>query len=190
MKARYLSVILAVVALTLASACNPCQAGSITYDFVEGTGAPHPGEIGATITLLSPPALDSSAWSLSSVSDVSSLQIIDNVLFNDGFTGSFSVATISTPLSSTDGSVITSGVVIDTTATHFIQISPTNTQFEAYPINFFVPGSWNIQPSSVPEPATAVHAGFAIAIGLGLAAFRRRKGARRQLPVGPLDANQ
>ena len=42
MKARYFSVVLAVVALTLASACNPCQAGSITYDFVEGINVTNP----------------------------------------------------------------------------------------------------------------------------------------------------
>jgi hypothetical protein len=49
-----------VVALTLTPASNPSHAGTVTYDFTEGTGAPNPGEIGATITLSSPPASPSS----------------------------------------------------------------------------------------------------------------------------------
>ena len=93
MRTPFFSFILAVVALTLASASNPSQAGSVTYDFVEGTGAPNPGEIGATITLSSPPATPSSGWTTSVSSDILGLQIIDRaVLFGNGdfFIGTFS----------------------------------------------------------------------------------------------------
>ncbi len=37
MKTPYFSAVLAVVALTIACASSSCQAGSVTYDFVEGT---------------------------------------------------------------------------------------------------------------------------------------------------------
>ena len=42
-KTPLLVVVLTVIALTLASASTPCQAGSVTYDFVEGDGARIPG---------------------------------------------------------------------------------------------------------------------------------------------------
>ena len=43
MKTPIMVVALAVVALTLAPASNPCQAGSVTYSFTEGSTGPRPG---------------------------------------------------------------------------------------------------------------------------------------------------
>ena len=63
MKTPIIGVALAVVALTIAPSSNPCQAGSVTYNFTEGSEFPDPGEIGATITISSPPASPTSFWS-------------------------------------------------------------------------------------------------------------------------------
>ena len=62
-------------------------AGTVTYGFVEGTGAPNPGEIGATITFLSPPASPSTEWSTTYASDIFAVQIIDPRLYSNGYTG-------------------------------------------------------------------------------------------------------
>jgi hypothetical protein len=87
LKIRIIVVALAVAALSLAPAGNPCQAGTVTYDFVEGIGAPNPGEIGATITFFSPPASATSNWMTSEASSIDNIQILDSGLFLDGFTG-------------------------------------------------------------------------------------------------------
>jgi len=196
MKTPYFAVALVVVALSLAPASFPCQAGSVTYGFTEGTGAPNPGEIGATITLSSPPATPTSPWEITSLSDISSVQITDPLLFPDSKTGNLPILEIlsSDPITSLTGHTITSGGFWDTEVEHRIVIFPTVTWFESvYPnppgSTNFVNGSW-VASASVPEPASAVQAGIAVAIGLALAAFRKRKEARRQRPVGPLGANQ
>ena len=72
------------------------------------------------------------------------------------------------------------GIVFDTQITGFSQGGDGGQ---------FVGGTWT-PLASVPEPASAVQAGIASAIGLALAAFRKRKEPRRQRPVGPLDASQ
>jgi hypothetical protein len=196
MKTSYFAVALAVVALSLAPASLPCQAGSVTYGFTEGPGAPNPGEIGATITLASPPASATSTWTLNSsqLSDILSLQIIDPALFLNGFVGSFPLGAILSPLGSADGQVLSVGIIdsLPANSVFNVVIEPTKTLFElgGGPSGTnTVPGTWLVS-ASVPEPASAVQAGIASAIGLALAAFRKRKEARRQRPVGPLDAIQ
>jgi hypothetical protein len=190
-KTPIIVVALAVVALTLAPASNPCQAGSVTYEFTEGSGAPNPGEIGATITLESPPASPSSTWTITSsqLSDIINLQIIDRTLFLNGFTGAFVTSSIPVSITSNTGQFIDAGVVLSHTQTQEIEFGTTSTIFEPGADQNIVTGTWTAL-ASVPEPASAVQAGIASAIGLALAAFRKRKEARRQRPVGPLDANQ
>ena len=189
MKTRYFAVALAVVALTLAPGFNPCEAGSVTYGFTEGSGAPNPGTIGATITFLSPPAQASSGWSTNASTDVSGLLITDSALFPDNFTGTFPLEPISRTIESSTGQTIDQGELDSAVDHRFIQISPESTEFGIPAAQNVVQGSWTVL-TSVPEPATAVQAGIAIAIGVGLAAFRKLKEARRQRPVGPLDASQ
>jgi hypothetical protein len=195
-KMPYFAVALAVVVLSLAPASNPCQADSVTYEFTEGSGAPNPGEIGATITLSSPPASSTTTWTINSsqLSDILSLQIIDPALFLNGFTGSFPLGAIESSLGSADGQVLSVGIIdsVPGNSVFNIAIEPTQTLFElgGGPSGTnTVPGTWLVS-ASVPEPASAVQAGIAMATGLGLAAFRKRKEARRQRPVGPSDANQ
>ena len=174
MKITSLAVVLASVALTLASASNPCQAGSITYDFVEATGAPNPGDIGATITISSPPAQSSSGWDTASVLDVIGLQILDHNLFISGYAGPFRTSSISGQIISPTGPAIGAGDLVD--IQHHIEISIealSNTDFSSPGLDHSVPGTWSLA-QTVPEPASAVQAGIAIAIGLALAAFRKR----------------
>ena len=197
MKTPIIVVALAVVALTLAPASNPCQAGSVTYDFTESSGAPHPGEIGATITLSSPPASPTTTWTINSsqLSDILNLQIIDPLLFLNGFIGSFPLGAIDSPLGSADGQVLSVGIIdsLPANSVFNVVIEPTQTLFElgGGPSGTnTVPGTWLVSASAVPEPASAVLTGIASATGLALAAFRKRKEARRLRPVGPLDAIQ
>jgi hypothetical protein len=194
-KTPYFAVALAVAALTLAPASNPCQAGQLTYDFVEGSTAPNPGEIGATITLESPAASPTTTWIISALSDIVLIHVIDSSLFTDGFSGAFPLGAIGSPLSSADGQALSVGIIdsVPTNSLVNIVIEPTHTLFEigGGPSGTnTVPGTWLVAAASVPEPASAVQAGIAIATGLALAAFRKRKEARRRRPVGPLDANQ
>ena len=151
MKITSLAVVLASVALTLASASNPCQAGSITYDFVEGTGAPNPGAIGATITISSPPASPSSGWTTSAPADILALQIIEQVLFPDDFTGAFNPAQINNPLSSSTGTSLSTGFLTSVESQYTIQIEPSNTNFEIDTNPHDVTGVWVVS-TSVPEP--------------------------------------
>jgi hypothetical protein len=179
---------LVLVALTFAPASNPCQAGSITYNFVEGSGAPNPGEVGATMTLNSPPASATSSWSITNASDISNLQIIDSALFPTGFTGALSSGLLEQPLVSASGARLDSGVLVFNFPPTLVLITTFGSSetgfFTAFTGNEVV-GIW-----AVPEPDSAVLAGIASAIGLALAAFRKRKEAHRQRPVGPLHANQ
>jgi hypothetical protein len=189
-KTLIIVVAFAVVALSLAPARNPCLAGSITYGFTEGAGAPNPGTIGATVTLSSPPALDSSGWMTDQGSDVLSLQVSDPALFSDHLTGVFTNVSIPDTLASFNGSFLDTGDIELSDNIHLFVIDTDDT-------NFFIlgggpsqdfKGSW-IALASVPEPASSVQAGIACAIGLALAAFRKRKEAWRQRPEGPVDAN-
>ena len=188
MKITTFAVVLAVVALALASATNPCQAGSVTYDFVEGTGAPHPGTTGATITVASPPASSTSPWSTTTASDILGVNIIDSALFPVNFNDAFFNIVLFIPLGST-GVSIQDGIIANGNAYQEFSIGTTGTVFTSGPYSQEIYGVW-LTAASVPEPASAVLAGIASAIGLALAAFRKRKEARRQRPVGPLDANQ
>jgi hypothetical protein len=193
LKTPMVVVALAVVALSLAPASNSCQAGTVTYDFVEGTGAPNPGETGATITVFSPPASATHGWIISQLSDISSITIIDPGLLPSGFTGGFTVASgvLQGPLTSNTGSQIDLGTIADHIPfTKFFDIFSLATSFSTIESGNNVPGEWIVAAAAVPEPASAVSAGIAIAIGLGLAAFRKRNEVRRQRPVGPLHANQ
>ncbi len=187
MKAPYFSVVLAVVALTLASACNPCQAGSITYDFVEGINVTNP-VIGATITFSVPPASPTTPWSTDALPDFLGVQIIDPKLFLDHFTGSFILTSQFQPSVASSGPDLTSLVVGDTHNRKIFAL-PMATAFYTGIQFRDVLGTWKVS-TAVPEPASGVQAGIASAIGMALAAFRKRKEARRQRPVGPLDANQ
>jgi hypothetical protein len=191
MKITSLAVVLASVALALASASNPCQAGSVTYDFVEGAGAPNPGKIGATITFFSPPASATSGWITNDASSIEGITILDSGLFLDGFTGAFHPQPDqSIDAFSPNGTQLTDGDFLMTVPSLEFTIETIDSSFIAE--NFgpnVVTGSWTVS-ASVPEPASAVQAGIASAIGLALAAFRNLKEARRQRPVGSLDANQ
>ena len=192
MKITSLAVVLAIVALTLESARNPCQAGSLTYIFVEGTGAPHPGDFGASITILSPPADATTDWHTVTVTDIQTLTILDSNFFDPStFSGTITPTIIQDSLESNGLSLFT-GLIQGEGAgvKQFVQITPLHSLFQTsgFVVNV-VPGSWFVS-SSVPEPASAVHAGIAMAIGLALAAFHKRKEARRQRPVGPFDAIQ
>ena len=190
MKNAYFYVVLSVVALTLASASTPCQAGSVTYDFVEGDGAPHPSMIGATITVSSPPASSTAGWNSRDPSAVLGVQIIDSELFPNSFTGLLGPVILVATLLSPSGTTLISGSLMDQNFTMTIGINPGATVFFATgAATNPTAGSWVVS-ESVPEPASAVQAGIACAIGLALAAFRKRKEARRQRPVGPLAANQ
>ncbi len=191
LKTPHYAVALAVVTLALAPASNPCQAGQVTYGFTEGSTAPNPGEIGATITISSPPASTTASWSIdaSHSTDILDLRIIDSALFSGGFVGETQTPSVLTTIVSLTGAFIDQGsVMIDnhhglafsTSLTGFVLNDQTSVQ---------VTGSWT-PLAAVPEPASSVQAGIASAIGLALAAFRKLKEARRQRPVGPLDANQ
>jgi len=115
--------------------------------------------------------------------------VSDSSLFPNGVSESLDPQLLLTPLTSFTGAYLDLGDVlmsqgvgieIQTAHTHFLQGGvPSND----------ISGTWSVL-ASVPEPATAVQAGIASAIGLALAAFRKRKEARRQRPVGPLDAKQ
>jgi hypothetical protein len=188
LKTPMIAVALAVVALSLAPARNPCQAGTVTYNFVEGTVSPSPGATGATMTLISPPASATSGWTIPTASDKPSVVILDPGLFPSGFTGSFETEVFSS-LGSLTGHEIDKGVLINLTIDLLLQISSDDTVFNNEDRFHVVDGEW-LASASVPEPASAVPAGIALAIGLGLATFRKRNEARRQRPVGPLHANQ
>ena len=188
MKFAFILVAHVVVALTLAPASNPCHAGSVTYNFREGPGAPHPGETGATISIASPPASPSSPWSaLPGQHVILGVHIFDSALFPTGFTGDI-IPHLQDLFEST-GPLIEFGG-FDSLQQVALGIKSTIlTNFTTPGANNAVTGTW-IVAETVPEPASAVQAGIASAIGLALAAFRKRKEARRQRPVGPLDANQ
>ena len=190
MKTPFIVVARVVLALALAPASNPCHAGSVTYNFTEFTGAPNPGEIGATITMASPPASPTSPWSAPGVGDINDILIIDPALFPNGFTGEFPITSVGSQITS-NGPILLGGIIISMPQLLEIEIFETDTFFADIHegVGNFVDGTW-IASQTVPEPASAVLAGSASAIGLALAAFRKRKEARRQRPVGPLDANQ
>ncbi len=190
MKTPVIVFSLVVAALSVVPAGNPCHAGTITYDFVEGIGSPNPGETGATITFLSPPAQPMAPWTINSPTDVIGIQIIDSAPVLGGFSGAISVSSIEVPIQSITGTTIDAGHIDDEFfLPHAVIITTQSTYFNTAGVENQVAGTWTVS-ASVPEPASAVPAGIAIASGLALAAFRRRKEARRQRPVGPLDANQ
>jgi hypothetical protein len=182
---------LVVAALSVMPAGNPSHAGTVTYDFVEGPGAPNPGEIGATITCFSPPVSATSRWNTDDASSIEGIVILDSGLFLDGFTGTFiPLLVLNSDISSTEGPFLSSAEITDPSGTHAIGIGQDNSIFvSATTAVNVVTGSWTVS-ASVPEPASAVQAGIASATGLALAAFRKRKEARRQRPAGPLHANQ
>jgi hypothetical protein len=192
MKTPYFALALVVLAVPFAPASFPCQAGTVTYEFVEGSGAPNPGEIGATITFLSPPASPTSFWGASILADYLGVQINDPDLFPSGTTGVIVPVLIQQPVYSETGATLTGGALQFPGGLQIFfpassGFSPQSL-FISHPLEHNVSGTWNVL-ASVPEPASAVQAGIAVVIGLALAAFRKRKEARRQRPVGPLDAN-
>lgn len=191
MKITSLAVVLAIAALTLAPATDPCQAASIQYAFVEGTGAPHPGESGAEISLSSPPALSTASWTITNLDPIIAIRIFDPDLFPDGFTGLFPLTGggLYSDLESATGSTIDQGYIESQSGSYSIHIGGGDTAFESETGLIIVSGQW-LAVSPVPEPASVVPAGIAGAIGLALTAFRKRNEARRQRPVGALDANQ
>ena len=176
--------------LTFVPVSSPCQGGSITYNFVEGSGAPNPGGVGATMTVNSPPASATTSWTTMLPADISSLQIIDSSLFNSGFTGAFSTTLIAIPITST-GPQLTAADLFDIPLSLEIKIDGSQTIFAPprFPGPSSVAGTWSVS-TSVPEPPSEVLAGITSTIGEALAAYRKRKEVRRQRPVGPLHANQ
>ena len=149
------------------------SAGSLTYNFIEGSSAPNPGEIGATITVLSSPAIATAGWSTDNPANVLSLNIIDSSLFPGGYTGPMLVDALALNLVSLTGSNIDDAVLQSTTQNLTVAISTTATSFND-PNSNDIAGAW-LASAAVPEPSSFLLAGTAAIAVLGVFVRRRSR---------------
>ena len=178
------SLLFGICAFVLCAAS--ASAGSLTYNFIEGSSAPNPGEIGATVTVLSPPAIATAGWTTDNPADVLSLNIIDSSLFPSGYTGPMFVDALALNLVSLTGSNIDDAVLQSTTQNLAVAISTTATGFND-PNSNYIAGAW-LASAAVPEPSSLLLAGTAGLAGLaGLGRGRADAMGEPSKQKSPLD---
>ena len=167
---RKTSQISVVRRLRVRSHCACANAGSVTYDFIEGPSAPDPGTVGAFFVVASPPASATSGWSTSNAADVLELEITDPKI---GPVGSY-LTGIVVELISLDGKFLDAGFYIAGNAgTGLVQfeigVGPNGTTIDG-PTG---EATGQFVLATVPEPSSLLLAGTASLAGLGLWARRR-----------------
>jgi hypothetical protein len=176
------SVSIPALALTLSMALgvvHPCDAGSVTYDFIEGAGAPNPGTVGGILTFASPPASPDTSWSTSSVADVLDFQITDKKISAVGsynLNGSPPTVTSLTGARLDSGNVygffISGGYTIDAT----FSTNPGQSIIVGYGLAApSTPGDWALATAVVPEPSSLVMGSISIALMGGIIVLKRRR---------------
>jgi hypothetical protein len=171
-----MSIRAATLAAVLALCAAPARAGSLTYDFIEGPGSPHPGTIGASITFASPPAEPNSFWATFHTTDVLDFQILDaSIAPIDSYMTNF---IIPSTIASDNGQDLDSGSFFgrgpNFTGVSVLLFSGPNQDAIVAPNNV-VTGDFVV--ASVPEPSSLALAGIATLAGLGAWARRRGRGS-------------
>jgi hypothetical protein len=169
----------AILAVSLALGAGSARAASVTYDFIEAQGAPHPGTVGAILTFASPPAEPNAGWT-GHVADILSFQITDAAVAQVGSYTPFAGSTIA----SLTGAKLDSGAILAMSGAKaifgsFSTAPGTSVLVDVSPSNSGatngVLGDWRLVPAvATPEPST-----FALSLvgGLGAVGYlaRRRK---------------
>lgn len=159
--------------LGLLSVAGRAEAGSVSYDFIEGTGAPHPGTIGAIVTFASPPASATAGWSTTNNSDVLSFEILDSAIGPVGYYGLLHLE--GSTVGSDTGFTIDTGEIIGQMGSIGLQAS-FNSPLDGSPSRLRVsmgnkPGVFQV--ASVPEPSSLVLAGIGAIVAAGYGLRRR-----------------
>jgi hypothetical protein len=165
-----MSIRTAALAAVLALCAAPARAGSLTYDFIEGPTAPHPGTIGASITFTSPPASPDSPWLTGTHADVLDFQILDASIAP---IGSYIISfVIANPIVSLSGPDLDGGAFQGTGPAGVTGLLSLVLHLDRLiGPNAPVDGDFVVAP--VPEPSSLALAGIATLAGLGAWARRR-----------------
>ncbi len=173
------------LAAALALCAVPTRAGSVTYDFIDL--APNTGEVGAIMTIASPPASPDSAWSTTNSADILSFQLTNQFSFG---AGAYSPI-ITSSVGSSTGTTLDSGLFTGTQGIYNLLVvltgaendSTINVSFQqgGSGDNIGATGQWVLAPTAVPEPSSLAMAAIAAVVGVSAWARRRltaRPGSR------------
>jgi PEP-CTERM motif len=166
------SFLFAMCAIVLCAAS--ASAGSVRYNFIEGSPAPDPGTVGAFFVFASPPASATSGWNISNVADVLDFEITDPKISTVG--SYLKNGILDPPIVSNDGTSLDQGGYTASGPGNLIvevDLGPNAGQTLVLGL-MEAAGDFVLAPAAVPEPSSLILAGTAALAGLGC--WMRRRG--------------
>ncbi len=177
-----MSVRTVALTIVLALCAASCQAGTVTWQFVESSGGSGAGTIGGLLTLISPPVdlTPGTSWT-ATTPDVVNFQVLDSAIGPVGtYNLSLNVASILEGIGPNFVNVHevsgenAGGDVAFSNISGTLNASDLGVGLAGGGSGINANGDW-VLVASVPEPSSLVLAGIAAFAGLGVWARRRHK---------------
>ncbi|WP_165223309.1 PEP-CTERM sorting domain-containing protein [Aquisphaera insulae] len=175
-----------VLGLILAWCVTPAQAGQITYEFVQGSDGPHPGEVAAALIFAEPPAFPDAGWKTSDVASILQFSVLDADFAQ---LGTYTPQLVQEIRSET-GSILIGGQITGLANGVAIHTLMDLDSGQSLLVNLVtgkgIHGDWIAvvqAPGAVPEPSTLAMAGIGVVACLAARALARhgRRAAARSL---------